>query len=62
MSEQTLQDITAQKVMQLSEEEASKVLIFIAGLNAGVKLKKKPSKRNNIKPSNVMHDNKEQVL
>lgn len=38
MKEQTIQSKTVKKVLQLSEDEASEVLIFIAGLEAGTKL------------------------
>lgn len=38
MNEQSIQSIAVQKVLQLSEEEALKVLIFMTGLEAGAKL------------------------
>jgi hypothetical protein len=38
MNEQTLQATAIQKSLELSEQDALKVLIFIAGLNAGKSL------------------------
>lgn len=37
MNQPTLQDIAVQKSLNLSERDARKVLIFMSGLEAGVK-------------------------
>lgn len=48
MKEQTIQDIAMQKILTLSEQDAVKVLIFMAGLDAGSKL---PSAENTARKS-----------
>ena len=38
MHEQTIRETAVQKVMQLSEEEVLKLLIYITGMEDGIKL------------------------
>lgn len=47
MIEGTVQALAVKKCLELSEEEAEKVLIFIAGMEAGVKLNSGQKPKNN---------------